>query len=85
MMLKTGRGTTKVCDQGEVEEDSFTSQVINFGKAEHRNKTQGVILHWQGLSKISGRTRVSRCPVQALLEKHKETSNAEEHVDRVFS
>lgn len=59
------------------------SQVMNFGKAEHRNKTQGVILHQQGLSKISGQTGVSRCPVQALLEKRKETSNAEDHVDNV--
>ena len=38
-----------------------------------------VILHQQGLSqtKISKQTGVSRCAVQALLKKHKETGNVE--------
>ncbi|KAG2468769.1 GNPAT acyltransferase, partial [Polypterus senegalus] len=40
-----------------------------------------VILHQQGLSqtKISKQTGVSRCAVQALLKKHKETGNTEDH------
>ena len=39
-----------------------------------------VILHQQGLSqtKISKQTGVSRCAVQALLKKHKETGNVED-------
>ena len=40
-----------------------------------------VILHQQGLSqtKSSKQTGVSRCAVQALLKKHKETGNIEDH------
>ncbi|MGH0149378.1 UNVERIFIED_CONTAM: hypothetical protein FKN15_016568 [Acipenser sinensis] len=39
-----------------------------------------VILHQQGLSQaeISRQTGVSRCAVQALLKKHKETGNVED-------
>ncbi|KAG7474592.1 hypothetical protein JOB18_013095 [Solea senegalensis] len=39
-----------------------------------------VVLHQQGLSqaKISKQTGVSRCAVQALLKKHKETGNVED-------
>ena len=40
-----------------------------------------VLLHQEGLSqtKISKQTGVSRCAVQALLKKHKETGNVEDH------
>ena len=40
-----------------------------------------VLLHQQGLSqtKSSEQTGVSRCAVQALLKKHKETGNVEDH------
>ena len=40
-----------------------------------------VLLHQQGLSqtKSSKQTGVSRCAVQALLKKHKETGNVEDH------
>ena len=42
---------------------------------------KGVLLHQQGLSqtKSSEQTGVSRCAVQALWKKHKETGNVQDH------
>lgn len=56
------------------------SQVLHHDKTEHSNKTQGAILHQQGLSltKILKHTGVLRCAVQSVLKKYKETGKVED-------